>query len=238
MTRCALLLRNAGAMVGATRRSCLAITNAEPIDLAGDAILPPSIGRPETFRHTPGFWRAPNTNLHRADLGSARGLLLLCWSKRSARLCSRVKARAPTGQPAPGSPLVHSPTSGRTRPAAASRAADLRFHPRLGRAARFRLRVRAAAPTGQPESGSPLVHSPISSVRLPQSARSLSSSRVLASRDRVGDIAIVSPPPDGRRTALEWRDRRRHFLFAEPRALTTGARSVSCICKLRSRAST
>jgi hypothetical protein len=94
----------------------------------------------------------------------------------------------------------------------------LRFHPRLGRAARFRLRVRAAAPTGQPESGSPLVHSPISSVRLPQSARSLSSSRVLASRDRVGDIAIVSPPPDGRRTALEWRDRRRHFLFAEPRA--------------------
>jgi hypothetical protein len=50
--------------------------------------------------------------------------------------------------------------------------------------------------------------------------------RWLMARDRNGDIAIVSPPPDGRRTALEWQDRRRHFLFAASRADGCGLSGV------------
>jgi hypothetical protein len=91
--------------------------------------------------------------------------------------------------------------SARQTPRATRRSGESQTVPRNGRplllssgperAARCCIRVRAAAPTGQPEPGSPLVHSPISSVRLPRSGRSLSSSRGLASRDRVGDKAVV-----------------------------------------------
>ena len=45
-----------------------------------------------------------------AAVDAKRCLLLLIRSGRAARLCKRVRAAAPTGQPEPGSPLVHSPT--------------------------------------------------------------------------------------------------------------------------------
>jgi hypothetical protein len=44
-----------------------------------------------------------------AAVDAKRCLLLLIRSGRAARLCKRVRAAAPTGLPAPGSPLVHSP---------------------------------------------------------------------------------------------------------------------------------